>query len=278
MSASSTPRPEFTNPPVSEVVLSVQFLPLAEWRTPHAGWYWQKIIANYPTTQEQPPLLPMIERFGEDLRSSQTAPSLLRFAPMDPDSSRFWFIGDDPTRLIQIQRDRFSINWRKVTGDETYPRYERAIRPRFLREWSQFRAFVAEAGLGTVDVRQCEMTYVNHIPCGDGRVTFPKALSLLSYWSGRGSNGFLPEPETFGMSASYLMPDDSGRLHFSAQRVIRQADQRDGLQIQLDARGRPASSEDADVLTWMDLGRDWIVRGFTDLTSDEAHKLWGRTQ
>ena len=28
---------------------------------------------------------------------------------------------------------------------------------------------------------------------------------------------------------------------------------------------------------WFDTAHEWIVRGFTDLTTDEAHKLWGRT-
>jgi hypothetical protein len=33
----ATPLPEFEDPPVSEVALSVQFAPLETWRSPHAG-------------------------------------------------------------------------------------------------------------------------------------------------------------------------------------------------------------------------------------------------
>jgi uncharacterized protein (TIGR04255 family) len=276
MTAYPSPLPEFDAPPVTEVALSVEFLPLANWRSPHAGRYWSRISAEYPKTEELPPLPSQIEKFGEELQQAQVSGPRLQF--MDPNATRFWFIGDPGTRLIQVQRDRFVINWRKVTADEAYPRYEKEIRPRFEREWSQFKEFVYESRLGTIDVQQCEVTYVNFIPRGDGWETFTQAFALFSYWSGRGSEGFLPEPESLNLSGSFVMPNESGRLHFSAQRAIRQADERDGLQAQLSARGRPASSADADVLAWMDLGREWIVRGFTDLTSREAHKLWGRRQ
>ncbi len=277
MSARLSPRPEYADPPVSEVVLSVQFLPLAGWRSPHAGWYWSRIGSDYPIAEEHPALPMQIEKFGEELRQSHFVQSPIRVG-FEPNTSRFWFIADPSTRLIQIQRDRFTINWRKVTGREIYPRYEDEMRPRFEHEWLGFKDFVVENGLGVIDVQQCEITYVNHIPCGAGWETFSKALSLLSYWSGRGSDGFLPEPETFSMSGSFIMPRDSGRLHFVAQRVIRQMDQLEGLQLQLIARGRPLSGDDVGILAWMDEGRDWIVRGFTDLTTGEAHKLWGRTR
>ena len=82
-----------------------------------------ELSAEYPKTEELPPLPSQIEKFGEELQQAQVSGPRLQF--MDPNATRFWFIGDPGTRLIQVQRDRFVINWRKVTGDEAYPRYEK---------------------------------------------------------------------------------------------------------------------------------------------------------
>ena len=36
-----------------------------------------------------------------------------------------------------------------------------------------------------------------------------------------------------------------------------------------------SSSKTEDVFNWLDLGRKWIVQGFTDFTTDEMHREWG---
>jgi uncharacterized protein (TIGR04255 family) len=273
MSAAS-PLPEYDSPPVSEVLLSVEFLPLNNWHAPHAGRYWALIGKDYPTAAEAPVLPSQIEKFGEELRRLQTAGSHIQF--IDTNATRSWFISPSGTRLIQIQRDRFIINWRKAGTDEIYPRYENEMRPRLQREWGEFQEFARMSDLGAIEVQQCEVTYVNIIPRGEGWQEFSEALTLLSCWKNQGSEGFLPAPEATMISGSFLMPRDAGRLHFSVQRVLLPPAQQDGVQIQLSARGRPASGAMSDILAWMDMGREWVVRGFTDLTTPEAHKLWKR--
>jgi uncharacterized protein (TIGR04255 family) len=271
MSADS-PLPEFEKPPVSEVAMGVEFLPLANWRSPHAGLYWGRINKEYPQTEVQPPLPSQIEKFGEEF----WAQPAFRVELANPDSNRSWFLADPATKLVQVQRDHFIINWRKVRGDEVYPRYLKEIRPRFEREWKHFCGFLVEQKIGTVSVQQCELTYVNDVLKDDGWSSFAEALTLFEPWWKRGSDGFLPIPETVTVMGSVQMPNQSGRLHFSAQHVRRTIDNREAIQLRLVARGRPLSGEDKDILNWMDLAHEWIVRGFTDLTSARAHKLWGR--
>jgi len=266
------PLPEFESPPVSEVALSVEFLPLPAWRSSHAGLYWSYIRKDYPHTDVQPPVPSQIEKFGEGLWQ----PPMLRFEVSNADVTRSWFIAEDRTRLIQVQRDRFIINWRKVHGDEIYPRYDKEMRPLFEREWRHFKQFVNDENLGPIDVQQCEVTYVNDVIKGEGWNTIPESLTLLSHWVDQGSDGFLPAPERLNMAASFRMPDDQGRLHFTTQYVLRQIDNREAIQMHFVARGKPKSSSNHDVISWLDLGREWIVRGFTDVTSRRAHGLWKR--
>jgi uncharacterized protein (TIGR04255 family) len=274
MAQGASPLPEFANPPVSEVALSVEFTAIDEWRPAHAGLYWARIKSEYPVTEAQPPLASQIERFGERLPQ---VPAVV-FDMADPNAIRSWFLSDDRTKLIQVQRDRFVVNWRKMTGAEVYPRYEREMRPRFEREWRRFEKFLQEESLGSLRARQCEITYVNDIPRGEGWNTPAESLSLFSPWWGDVSVGFLKTPELVNVAGSFRMPGETGRLHFATQNVVRNRDQLEAVQLRLTARGFPDSQDLDGVLAWMDLGREWIVRGFADITSPSAHALWERKQ
>jgi uncharacterized protein (TIGR04255 family) len=274
MSARPTQLPEFEDPPISEVAISVLFSPLVNWRSAHAGLYWSRINDRYPRTETHPPLPTQIEQFDTEAVQRPT----IQFEVVNPDISRFWFVADPATKLIQVQRDRFVINWRKIKGDETYPRYLAEMRPRFDKEWKDFAAFVSQQNIGNVDVQQCELTYINDLLKGEGWSTFPEALSLFAPWWHDGSDGFLPKPETLALTGSFRIPGDLGRLHFNAMHVRRQIDNRESIRLELVARGKPASGEHDDLLTWMDMGHEWIVRGFADLTSKHAHALWKRKQ
>jgi len=48
----------------------------------------------------------------------------------------------------------------------------------------------------------------------------------------------------------------------------------EAVQLRLTARGAPDTPDLDGVLAWMDVGREWIVRGFADITSPSAHALW----
>ncbi len=266
--------PEFTRPPVSEAALSVVFSPLENWRNVHSGMYWGRVQDRYPLTESHPPIPQQIESFETDRAQTLS----VRVELFNPDLQRSWFLSDPANRILQIQKDRFTVNWRKVIGDETYPRYLKELRPHFEQEWNSFSAFLAEQKVGIPDVRQCEVIYVNDILQGDDWQKFADSLALFSPWWKKESGSFLPLPENLNVAGSFLMPEKTGRLHFTFQRVKRTIDGREAVQLQIIARGRPKSSEVGDILAWMDAGHEWIVRGFADLTSPEAHKIWGRTK
>ena len=273
-SVSPQPLPEYDRPPVSEVVFSVEFVPPSNWRSAHAGCYWSTIKREYPIAQDAPALQSQIERFD----GGQASVSIPQIQILSPGDARWWFVSSGGNRLIQIQRDRFITNWRKERDGDSYPRYVTGLRPRFVKEMTQFREFLHDNNLTPLTLRQCEISYINFIVRGTDWDSFSDAVELFSFISDKGSDGYLPPPESLAIAGSFRVPDEEARLHFNITRAIRQSDQQEGIQIMLTARGRPQSDSDADILRFMDLGREWIVRGFTDLTSKKAHLLWGRTQ
>lgn len=264
--------PEFSEPPVIETLLGVQFSPLDAFTVPHFGLYWERIRDEYPKAEVQPPLRPIVERFGAEAQIGEVR-SEVAFVTVP--EVRCWFIDQSETRLIQVQRDRFIQNWRKVKGDEAYPRY-RHLKPKFEEEWKRFCHFLGEEKLGDPGVDQCEVTYVNHIEIGRGLRSFGEIGAAVAYWSGTSFGDFLPAPETVSLNAQFVIPENRGRLYVAVRPAIRQRDPKEVLQLTLTARGRPQSSALEDIVKWFDLGHDWIVKGFTDFTTRRMHELWGR--
>ncbi|MGH7335397.1 MAG: TIGR04255 family protein [Candidatus Rokuibacteriota bacterium] len=266
-----TQTPKFSRPPVIETVLGVQFTPMATFSVPYYGLFWATVRDDYPLQEVKPPLVPELEEFGVQLTPA-TLKVMLSAADQDV---RCWFMNRPRTELLQVQRDHFIRNWRKGSQDR-YPGYE-TLKPRFTRDWARFRDFLAHADLGAPTVAQCEVTYVNQIPRGEGWHDFGDVHNVLTVVSPP-ARTFLPDPEmVVGLNVRYLMPDKKGRLHVAMQPAVRRDDGQLALQLTLTARGKPMSSRAEDVVAWLDMGHEWIVRGFTDLTTTEMHDLWGRT-
>ncbi len=265
--------PEYASPPVIETVLGVQFNPLRDFQIPHFGLFWSRIREQYPSFEIQPPLGRIFEQFGQ---KNSRKDVFVRFEEGPPDF-RCWFKDQQQTHLIQVQRDRFIVNWRKVTGDEVYPRYGQ-FRPRFQTEWDQFCEFLETEKIATPQVNQCEITYVNHLEGEKEFKPFGDAKRIYTLWSELPAEGFLPSPEAVRFNIRFLLPDQKGRMHVFSEPKLRSRDGKEVLQLTLTCRGTPLSSTREDILDWFDLGHEWIVRGFTQLTTNEMHQIWGRTR
>jgi len=261
----------FRSAPVIETVLSIQFKPIPNFTVPHFGIFWKEIREEFPRPEIKPPILHMIEEFspGPSQRSSVIDINI----PTER-AIRYWFLDKTGNTFIQLQQDRFIYNWQRLKDSDEYPRY-RATRSKFLAEWNKFCAFLEKEKLATPEIDQCEVTYVNHIKYADGWNSYGELSKVISYWSGKSSGLFLQAPEKVNINVRYTMPNNQGRLYVALQPVIRARDAMEVLQLNLTARGAPASSKTEDAFKWLDLGRHWIVEGFTDFTTDDMHNLWG---
>jgi uncharacterized protein (TIGR04255 family) len=262
--------PEFTDPPVVETLLSIQFDRLSLPKTAHFGLYWNTIRERFPQTQEQSELPAVFERQAEQPQAQVG----IQVQPLEvPLTPRFWFLNNEGTELIQVQRDRFIKNWRKVGEDEQYPRYER-VRAGFDKDFEEFKVFIERQELGTVRVNQCEVTYINHIVSGEGWETHGDFKNVFTMWL-QPESAFPGRAQDVALRARFPMSDREGnfcgRLHVAVQPVWRISDGRAMFLMELTARGQARSEMD-----FFDLGRVWIVKSFAELTTPEMHKIWGR--
>jgi len=271
----SSPRlahlPDFLSPPVIETVLGVSF-PALPVGIPHYGLLWGAFRSEYPKFEVHGPIRFEPEQFG-----AQEAPEAVPAVQVvEQPEVRCWFLSKSGNHLVQVQRDGFLHNWRKVESEEPYPHYEQ-IRPIFERDWQILLEFLRREGLELPQVAQCEVTYVNHIERVGEWGDFGRLSNLFPNWCDR-KHSFLPDPDAISFSTRFSMPDNRGRLRVAVRPAIRNTDGKPIFEFRLTARGAPGSSAIADILSWFDLGREWIVRGFADLTSPTAHKYWERTQ
>lgn len=264
--------PSFENPPVTEVAIGIEFAPIMWWGLQHFGLLWQEIREQYPKCVGHPAIPPSVENF-----ESPAPPPLdaigISFGN-DPSDARCWYSNDSEAELVQVQRNRFVRNWRRTLTNEAYPRYSPHLRPEFQKSLINFFDFVARQGEDIPFTQQVEVTYVNDFEEGREWNGLPDLRGVITLWSGNTSTGFLPSPYGMRVATSYQMPDERGRLHVTAQRALRAQDGKQVIQMRLVARRRPENSDMAGIMKAVDECREWIVRGFDDLTTPKMHALW----
>lgn len=260
--------PDFDDPPVIETVLGVSFSPLQGWDLRHYGVLWDRLKEEYPRFQVQPAL-----NETEEMPSGVSIASLIvRAVGMTEPPIRAWYIDPSETMLLQVQRDRFLHNWRKVSGSETYPHYESTIRPHYIREWSAFRDFLQESKIEAPELRGWEVTYVNHFEKGKEWETFGDLHKMLNWFNPSFKPGLL-YPD--GVNFEYRIDiGDNAKLSVSFHSAVRQRDKRTVLVMNLTARG-DATSDDT-LLSGLDYGRAAIVEAFANTTTPAMHQLWKR--
>jgi hypothetical protein len=77
---------------------------------------------------------------------------------------------------------------------------------------------------------------------------------------------------------AFPMPDNAGRLNVNLKPVVMLSTKQSVLRLDLTARGQLKKNDVESALAGIDLGHEWIVRGFTSLTHSEMHQEWERTQ
>jgi uncharacterized protein (TIGR04255 family) len=173
MESEGSKMPDFANPPVIEVVFGIQFDELQEMKSPHYGFFWEKLgRTEYPECQQMPPLAPIKETYGEAFELPESF--LIRNQPPLP---RLFYLNSRKDRLIQLQENRLLQNWRKSEVSDKYPRFKELF-PEFIKLWQLFLEFAKEQGFGNPKPNQYELTYINHILPEPESVSWRKILNL----------------------------------------------------------------------------------------------------
>lgn len=268
--------PRFDHPPVVETILAVHFKALRQLTTVAVLDFWRGHLAkDFPIAEERPRYEPLIERFDVP-GAFPVGQILIGTAPLP---SRYWFSSPDRQYLVQVQNDWIAFNWRKQP-DVDYDQYERG-RDRFRDVWRSFVGFAANLGVKELIPIQCEVTYLNHIQVPAGQPSHDVG-TILNVLERSRPTAHLPVPESTALYLQYVIDHNDrplGRLHVTAEPAFQtNADNTEVVLMNLTARGRPTEASEDGVLSFLNVGHEWVVGGFDELTTDEMHKVWGRRE
>jgi len=267
---------KFGAPPVVETALSVQFNPLVGFTAAHTGWFWKEYVEKlgegspneWKQTAEAVRLPQQSEKFGaEDI---WTVPRLnVTHGVVSP---RMQIIRGDGERMLQVQDNRFVLNWQKKASE--YPSYE-ALLPEFRNMLSAFESFCSEAGFGIPSYNLWEIVYVDQVKKGtmwnsarDLNLIFPQ-LTIPQV-----SVRYAPpsDDETFSADWRFSLADRRGRLYVQIRQVRLLPSNEEVIQLTLTARGAVSGTQ-----SWVEglnFGHETLRETFLAITSAEAQKLW----
>jgi uncharacterized protein (TIGR04255 family) len=265
--------PNYSNPPIDEVGIGVQFPPIDGLTELRLGLFFSKVRDNYPNSQT----IPRMDFPVESLTSDVQGPHLTLTFQSQPPTGRMLLITEDDEHLIQLQNTRFGVNWRRRTN--AYPHFDE-VHERFWTLLGEFRDYLDAERLKLPAIQQLDVTYSNWI--SDLSVaTFLRPGSSASLPSSLAG----PEPEGQDWAGRYLVRRGEtpiARLYVQCQSVFRPGplpNPGPGVLMSLMFRA-PTMGEasDDDLADLVATGRDVIVHSFTDITTSEAHQHWGRVQ
>jgi len=251
---------KYQNPPINEIVCGIRFDSIKQLQSGHLGILWQKFRSDFPRTEDHNLVGPVSE---EDLGTSDKMPL-----------PRVWFVHRNENELIQVQRNRFLHNWRKIQPNDEYPGYAKVV-GNFEKHLSCFKEFIAEENLGNLVLREYELTYIDLIPKGHGwenpsdlATVFPNLLSATR------QSVLLKGVQGINWQTIFGLPKGLGQLVLLIRNAQRRSDNQQLLQIEFKAL---SSGSYKPIRGWFNTAHNAITQLFSSIVSDEIQeKFWGR--
>jgi uncharacterized protein (TIGR04255 family) len=264
-------RIKFESPPISELVVSLFYVPIPELRAQHIGIYWDRIRERYPRCEQQNVVVSP---------SDAASPSLFQEVPGEVlPLPRFWFSSDAHPILVQVQRNAFMLNWRRLPGASAgeYPHYEN-VSSNFWDEFEKYKRFIEDIVGGKIDVIQrCELSYINIISAHPDIFTQPSQLmgvvpSVASLYELQTDGRALVSINT---TVTYQV-DPTMFVDLIVRGFGRRSDTNElAAALELRAHGAPSDLSLDTVRAWYDSAHDATYKLFLDATAKQVQEtIW----
>ncbi len=244
---------KFTKPPLIEVAFAIE-LEEEQLSSVHVGLYWQEIRDRFPDATDQEPFLENSNFSGKMLPLRRTV-----------------FISSNSTKIIQIQENFFSYNWKYKSEDE-YPHFEK-IFDDFLYEWNHFKGWWLATQKENLKLANYELTYVNLIDEELGWKN-PNDHAKIFTFVGSNANTFLGSPDLHDIQLIFTLPDDDGQLAVQVDQRISESDE-DISNILFFRLTTKSFDANKDCVNWFNLAHEYTIQTFLNLTTKTIQKEWG---
>lgn len=259
---------QFESPPVFETALTIQFRELQDFRSIHFGQFYSLISEDFRVAEDKPRVDPINETFPHPFRMPG-----IRLVEKKHGPERVWYRDKpDGARLVQLQPDRVSLNWRKTREAAHYPTFAENGSA-FLDIYGKLRDFAQSQNLGEIEPDLAEVVYVNHIFPTKEETAIECFARIFSGVEWKSSNEFLKTPEVALLNRVYEIPKARGRLYSEAG-IGKDPEQDEFVQLKMTAR--VLIEPDENIVSALQTAHDWVVNGFVSLTTSDARtNRWG---
>lgn len=252
----------FDKPPLVEVALGRVFLQRQDLLVPHFGSFWEQVRGAFPKVAHAAPIA--------------QATDAVVVADEGYWLPRIWLSTLDDVFLIQLQQDRFHVNWRKTSANPEYVRFP-AVLEKHHELWAKFDAFVTQVTGAPLQPVMNEMVYTNHIG-EEGADLFGLSQGALRDCVWSGGTRFLPQPKAIAHSYSFDIPNGIGELTAAITSGKRTADGAAVLKVDMQVRGRVSDEANQDFDTWAVAARNFLVASFKDMTTKKNAREVGASK
>ena len=246
---------------INEVVLSIHFEALDNLLSPHLGEIWRKFKGDgFTKITEHPPVRPVVEPSENPRRGTEYEINV-------PDLPRVWFTHSNNSQILQVQRDRFTFNWRKTSSDQEYSGYSK-IFEMFEGFYDQFRQIIIDMKIGLLTPLHYELSYVYQFPQGDrwnslndiGKFLrlFVDFQQVNSFWSGANN---------LNLRASFPIVDSRSWLNLGVSNQVKLREQQQTLQIDFRALNFQVNT-DIEMSVWYQSAYDQICEKIDNMFTD----------
>ena len=254
-------KPDFQRPPITELGSGIVFRSQTALTSGHLGRFWAQVSNEFPIAEDHAPV-------GNEWNLSQEGLPL----------PRVWLIERTKAGVIQLQVNRFYLNWRRQDSGDAYPGFL-GHSERLLMYWREFGEFVRKASDQDLVVENAEVLKVSQIYDGDGWSGFPTVPSLLPVLN---FDGIAGDWGMRGFATHFALMDRQDRSVNVEIKSARPAHDKTKLLLQLEVRvpvsGIEATSADiGNLAERLTQGNELANMAFTSITSPEAQRnVWHR--
>jgi uncharacterized protein (TIGR04255 family) len=262
-------RIKFENPPITELVVSLFHMPIPELKAQHIGIYWDSVREKYPLCQQQSIVVHPLD--PQPQQGLMQAPDEIFPLP------RFWFLSNDHPTLIQVQRNAFMLNWRRLPSamPSEYPHYENVV-AQFWKELTGYQKFLQDTVGGKLDpIQRCELTYVNFITPNEVFANQGQLMNVLppvaSFYDIQ-----TDERKFAGLNATASYRVNPNLVADLSIRFGRRADTMElAVGLELKAHGVPSDLSLNGARDWYDSAHDATYKLFLDATAKQVQEtIW----
>jgi len=270
--AGSVSHQTYERPPVTEVLLGVQFKPMMDFKSLHYGLFWANHLSDLgwvPVADEG--ILPRVaEAFDKPLLKANQ-----KKGEESAVGVRIRMKNGAEDRMLQFQPDKLLLSWVKNEAAGGKPPYDQ-LKNEFSVLFQALTDFIDDHEMNALQPDLWEVKYLNQIPPGqlwNEPSDWPKILPSLFPPDLAMGDGL--RFATFEGEWYYEIEPQKGRVKVRAAKMFVNQKPPAVLYLRVQARGDIGESGMPDWSSGFDLGHGACNRLFNKLTSPDAQKEWG---